>query len=64
MWGNVKCGGRKYETTGARFTNDCLPAIQIRWTIRLAVIPLLAIKLQQILHMPRQHSCRAMYKIL
>ena len=34
-----------------------LPAIQIRWKLRLAVIPLLAIR-------SRQHSCRAMYKIL
>ena len=33
---------------GARFTNDFLPAIQIRWKLRLAVIPLLAIRSQQI----------------
>ena len=33
---------------GARFTNDFSPAIQIRWKIRLAVIPLLAIRSQQI----------------
>ena len=33
---------------GAHFTNDFLPAIQIRWKLRLAVIPLLAIKSQQI----------------
>ena len=33
---------------GARFTNNFLPAIQIRWKFRLAVIPLLAIRLQQI----------------
>ena len=33
---------------GARFTNDFLPAIQIRWKFRLAVIPLLAIRSQQI----------------
>ena len=32
---------------GARFTNDFLPAIQIRWKLRLAVIPLLAIRSQQ-----------------
>ena len=32
----------------ARFPNDFLPAIQIRWKIRLAVIPLMAIKSQQI----------------
>ena len=34
--------------TGARFTNDFLPAIQIRWKLRLALIPLLAIRSQQI----------------
>ena len=34
--------------TGAHFTNDFLPAIQIRWKLRLAVIPLLAIRSQQI----------------
>ena len=37
-----------------------LPAIQIRWKIRLALIPLMAIKSQQILYMPRptaQLSC-------
>ena len=33
---------------GARFTNDFLPAIQIRWKFRLAVILLLAIRSQQI----------------
>ena len=33
---------------GARFTNDFLPAIQTRWKLRLAVIPLLAIRSQQI----------------
>ena len=33
---------------GARFTNDFLPAIQIRWKLRLALIPLLAIRSQQI----------------
>ena len=33
---------------GARFTNDFLPAIQIRWKFCLAVIPLLAIRSQQI----------------
>ena len=32
---------------GARFTNGFLPAIQIRWKFRLAVIPLLAIRPQQ-----------------
>ena len=50
-------------TPGARFTNDLLPAIEIRWKLRLAVILLLAIRSQQILHMPRQHSYRAMYNI-
>ena len=34
--------------TGARFTNDFLPAIQIRWKLRLDVIPLLAFRSQQI----------------
>ena len=33
---------------GARFTNDFLPAIQIRWKLRLAVIPLSVIRSQQI----------------
>ena len=33
---------------GARFTNDILPAIQIRWKLCLAVITLLAIRSQQI----------------
>ena len=33
---------------GARFINDFFPAIQIRWKLRLAVIPLLAIRSQQI----------------
>ena len=33
---------------GDHFTNNFLPAIQIRWKLRLAVIPLLAIKSQQI----------------
>ena len=33
---------------GAHFTYDFLPAIQIRWKLRLAVIPLLAIRSQQI----------------
>ena len=51
------------QTPGARFTNDFLPAIQIRWKHLLAVIPLLAIRSQQFLHMSRQHSCRAMYEI-
>ena len=32
---------------GAHFGNGILPAIQIRWKIRLAVIPLLVIKSQQ-----------------
>ena len=33
---------------GARFTNVFLPAIQIWWKLRLAVIPLLAIRSRQI----------------
>ena len=32
---------------GARFTNGFLPAIQIRWKLRLATIPLLAIRSQR-----------------
>ena len=32
---------------GVRFTNGCLPAIQIRWKLRLAITPLLAIRSQQ-----------------
>ena len=36
-----------WDSPGARSTNDFLPAIQIRWKIRLAVIPLLAIRSQQ-----------------
>ena len=42
---------------GARFTNGFLPAIEIRWKFRLAIIPFLAIKSQQIF-------AHAMYKIL
>ena len=34
---------------GARFTYGFLPAIQIRWKLRLAITPLLAIRSQQIL---------------
>ena len=33
--------------SGARFTNELLPPIQIRWKLRLAIIPLLAIRSQQ-----------------
>ena len=33
---------------GARFTNVFLPAIQIPWKLRLAIIPLLAVRSQQI----------------
>ena len=40
--------GSIFRVTGARFTNDFLPAIQIRWKLRLAVIPLLTIRSQQI----------------
>ena len=36
------------STSGARFTNNFLPAIQIRWKLRLDVIPLQAIRSQQI----------------
>ena len=38
----------KYQAPEARFTNDFLPTIQMRRKLRLAVIPLLAIRLQQI----------------
>ena len=34
-----------------------LSAIQIRWKLRVAVIPLLALRSQQSLHMPRQQLC-------
>ena len=47
-------------TSGARFTNDLLSAIQIRWTLRLAIIPLPAIRSQQIF---AHASCRVMCKI-
>ena len=45
--------------TGARFTNDFLTAIQIWWKLHLAIIPLLAIRSQQILAhaMTAQLSC-------
>ena len=33
--------------SGTRFTDDFLPSIQIRWKLRLVVIPLLAIRSQQ-----------------
>ena len=33
---------------GTSFTYDFLPAIQTRWKLRLAVIPLLSIRLRQI----------------
>ena len=37
-----------FHAAGAHFTNDFLPAIQILWKLRLVVIPLLAIRSQQI----------------
>ena len=40
-----------------RFTRDVLSAIQLRWKFHLAVIPLLAIRSQQFLHIARQHTC-------
>ena len=46
-----------------RFIND-FGAIQIPWTFHVAVIPLLIIRSQQNLHMARQHSCRAILKML
>ena len=50
----------------ARFNTDFLPKIQFRWKLRLAVIPLPAIRSQQIFAhaTTAQHSCRAMYKSL
>ena len=46
---NVTLGGDGglVACPGARFTYDFLPAIQIRWKFRLAVIPLPAIRSQQ-----------------
>ena len=43
MWGE----SIGWSKAGARFSNDFLPAIQIRWKLRLAVILLLAIRSQQ-----------------
>ena len=40
--------GDEYVPAGARLTNSFLPAIQIRWKLRLLIIPLLAIRSQQI----------------
>ena len=39
---------KNLSETGARFTNVFLPAIQVRWKLRLAITPLLAIRSQQI----------------
>ena len=36
------------QAPGAHFTNVFLPTIQIRWKLRLAITPLLAIRSQQI----------------
>ena len=44
------------RNTAVRFTNDFFHAIQIQRKLRLAAIPLLAIRSEQILHMPRQRS--------
>ena len=45
----VECPRRAIRSSGTRglFTNKFLPAIQIRWKLRLAIIPLLAIRSQQ-----------------
>ena len=42
------CPSSSLAWSGARFTNDFLPAIQIRWKLRLVITPLLAIRSQQI----------------
>ena len=47
-FGGKMSNGLVNRGPGARFTNDFLPAIYIRWKIRLAAIPLLAIRSQQI----------------
>ena len=46
--GALKPLSKAVHVPGARFTNGFLPAIQIRWKLRLAVIPLLAIRSRQI----------------
>ena len=47
---NVLCVYQSVTTLrpGASFTSGFLPAIQIRWKLRLAITPLLAIRSQQI----------------
>ena len=48
----IKCAEKNSRyvnySHGARFTNVFLPVIQIRWKLRLSIIPLLAIRSQQI----------------
>ena len=44
---HITCIAYKFDP-GAGFTKDILPTIQIRWKLCLALIPLLAIRLQQI----------------
>ena len=46
--GNPYCHRMYQWKPGARFINDFWPAIQIRWKLRIVVIPLLAIKSRQI----------------
>ena len=46
LWRDI-CIDCFMKCTRARFTNGFLPAIQIRWKLRLAVIPLLAIRSRQ-----------------
>ena len=49
VYGSLWCMAISLLTyPGARFTNDFLPTIQIWWKLHLAVIPLPAIKSQQI----------------
>ena len=49
--------------SGAYFTNNFSIVIQIQSKIGFSVTPLEGIILLQLLHMPPQHSCRAMSKI-
>ena len=50
---------KKDAKSGARFINDFFPAIQIRWKFRCRLSDR-----NNFSHMARQHSCRAMHKIL
>ena len=48
--------------SGIRLINDFSITIEIRRKFHLAVIQLFMIIRQQKMHMPRQYSCRVMYK--